>query len=276
MAGEASVVGTPAAVSKVGFVGVGHMGRPMVDRLVAAGVPVEVFARRAEVRAELNATGIATTDSASDLASRSDVLIVCMFNDEQVRDVLLAGRAIASMTAGSVVVSHVTGSPQLSVDLQAAAPAGVTVLDVPISGTEDHIRRGELTLLVGGDREALDRVRAVLAAYSSPILHVGGLGDGQRLKLINNLLFTVHLRVALAAAALGESMGIAASELARVVAECSGRSFAVDLLQHRVPQQLEAGARPYLVKDVDAIREVATAQGISLGDLGELANWVDE
>jgi 3-hydroxyisobutyrate dehydrogenase-like beta-hydroxyacid dehydrogenase len=273
---EASAAGAPGAALRVGFVGVGHMGRPMVDRLVAAGVPVEVFARRVEVRAELHAAGIATVDSASELAGRCDVLIVCMFNDEQVRDALLAGHAIASMRAGSVLVSHVTGSPQLSVDLQTAAPAGVTVLDVPISGTEAHIRRGELTLLVGGDRDVLERIRPVLSTYSSPILHVGGLGDGQRLKLINNLLFAVNLRVALAAAALGESMGIAPAELSRVVAECSGGSFALDLLRHVAPQQIEAGARPYLVKDVGAIRAVAAAQGISLGDLGELANWVDE
>jgi 3-hydroxyisobutyrate dehydrogenase-like beta-hydroxyacid dehydrogenase len=267
---------SPALVLRVGFIGVGHMGRPMVDRLAAAGVPVEVFARRAEVRTELHAAGIATAESAADLASRSDVLIVCMFNDEQVREALLADNAIASMPAGSVLVSHVTGSPQLSTDLQSAAPAGVTVLDVPISGTEDHIRRGELTLLAGGDLDALERIRAVLATYSSPILHVGGLGDGQRLKLVNNLLFTVHLRVALAAVALGESMGIASAELSRVVAECSGSSFAVNLMQHADPRQLEAGARHYLVKDVGLIREVAAAQGISLGELGELANWVFE
>jgi len=258
----------------VGFIGVGHMGRPMVDRLVAAGVPTEVYVRRPELRAELFAGCFPVADSPADLASRVDLLILCFFDDAQVRSVMLDDGTISSMRRGSVLVSHVTGSPNLAVELQAAAPAGVTVLDVPISGTADQIGRGELTLIVGGEPSALERVRPALATYSQPILHVGGLGDAQRVKLINNLLFTVNLRTALAAAKLGESMGIAPAELARIVSECSGGSFAIKLFQHVAPDSMAASARHYLVKDVRVIREVASADGIDLGELGERANWV--
>lgn len=259
---------------KVGFIGVGHMGRPMVDRLVAAGVPTEVFVRRPEAREELEAGGIVVAESATELAARSDLVILCFFSDAQVREVMFDGGVLAAMRAGSILVSHVTGSPQLSRDLQAAAPAGVAVLDVPISGTEDHIRSGQLTLMVGGDVAALDRVRAILATYSNPILHVGGLGDGQRVKLINNLVFTVNLRTALAAAELGESMGVPSAELSRVLSQCSGGSFAINLFQHMPPVGLVDGARHYLIKDVNTIRTVAGEQGIDLGLLGDLANWV--
>jgi 3-hydroxyisobutyrate dehydrogenase len=162
----------------VGFIGVGHMGRPMVERMVAAGVPTEVYVRRSDLRDELVSTGVAVATSASDLAARSDVVILCCFNDAQVREVMLDDGVLSAMRSGSIVVSHVTGSPALSRDLQAAAPEGVTVLDVPISGTDDHIRRGQLTLMVGGDVAALDRIRSVLATYGNPILHVGGLGGG--------------------------------------------------------------------------------------------------
>jgi 3-hydroxyisobutyrate dehydrogenase-like beta-hydroxyacid dehydrogenase len=258
----------------VGFIGVGHMGRPMVDRLVAAGVPTEVYVRRPEVRTELAAGGVAIADSAADLAGRVELLILCFFSDAQVREVMLDDDVLASMRPGSVLVSHVTGSPDLSVELQEAAPPGVTVLDVPISGTDEQIRRGELTLMVGGDRDALERVRPALATYATPILDVGGLGDAQRVKLINNLLFTVNLRAALAAAQLGVSMGIAPGELSRVVSECSGASFPLALFQHLPPEHLATAARHYLVKDVSVIREVAAAQGVDLGDLGELADWV--
>jgi 3-hydroxyisobutyrate dehydrogenase-like beta-hydroxyacid dehydrogenase len=262
--------------TRVGFIGVGHMGRPMVDRLVAAGAPTEVYVRRQELRDELASAGIAVAASATDLAARSELVILCFFNDAQVREVMLDDGVLAAMRPGSILVSHVTGSPALSRDLQAAAPEGVTVLDVPISGTDDHIRRGQLTLMVGGDLAALDRIRPVLEAYANPILHVGGLGDGQRVKLINNLVFTVNLRTALAAAELGESMGVPAAELSRVLSECSGGSFAINLFQHMPPESLAGGARHYLIKDVSTIREVAGEQGIELGLLGELANWVFE
>ena len=261
---------------RVGFIGVGQMGRPMVDRLLAAGVPTEVFVRRPEVRAELEAVRVSVADSAQDLAARSDLVILCFFSDDQVREVMLDDAVLQSMPPGSVLVSHVTGSPALAVDLQAAAPEGVTVLDVPISGTDDHIRRGELTLMVGGDPAALDRIRPALESYCNPILHVGGLGDGQRIKLINNLLFTVQLKVALHGAALARSMGIPADEFSRIVSECSGDSFAIRLFQQVPPEAMASGARHYLVKDVSVIREVAAAQGIELGELGELANWVFE
>ena len=261
---------------KIGFIGVGHMGRPMVDRLVAAGWPTEVFVRRPELRAELAAAGVAVADSPHELAARSDLTILCFFSDAQVREVMLDDGVLKSMQSGAVLVSHVTGSPALSIELQASAPDGVTVLDVPISGTDDHIRRGELTLMVGGDESALERIRPALQSYCNPILHVGGLGDGQRIKLINNLLFAVQLKVVLDGAALAASMGIAAEELARVVSECSGDSFAIRLFRDVPPDALANGARHYLVKDVTVIREVAAAQGIELGELGEMAGWVFE
>jgi 3-hydroxyisobutyrate dehydrogenase len=268
--------GTGTGPDRVGFVGAGQMGRPMVDRMVAAGIPVTVYARRAEHRDELGAAGIATADSPVALAGDVDVVIVCLYHDDQVRSLMIDDGVLAAMRPGSVLVSHVTGSPAVPRDLQAAAPAGVTVLDVPISGTADHIRRGELTLMVGGDVSALERVEPVFATYCDPILHVGRLGDGQRVKLLNNLVFTVNLQTALRAAALGESMGVPVAELARVLGECSGGSFAIDLLRHADPATLTTAARPYLVKDVSTIREVAAEQGIDLGPLGRLAEWVFE
>jgi 3-hydroxyisobutyrate dehydrogenase len=248
----------------------------MVDRLVAADVSTEVFVRRPELRAELAAGGVNVATSATALAVEVDVVILCFFNDAQVREVVIDGGVAAAMRPGSVLVSHVTGSPSLSSELQAAAGEGVTVLDVPISGTQDSIRAGQLTLLVGGDAVALDVARPALETYGNPIIHVGGLGDGQRIKLINNLLFTVHLDIALKGAALAESMGISASELSRIVSECSGSSFALNLFKEIPPEQMKEGARHYLIKDVAVIREVAGEQGIDLAELGDLANWVDE
>jgi 3-hydroxyisobutyrate dehydrogenase-like beta-hydroxyacid dehydrogenase len=217
---------------------------------------------------------VAIADSAAELAARCDLLILCLFDDAQVRSLMLDAGTIGHLRAGSVVASHVTGSPSLADELQHAAPAGVTLLDAPISGTSDHIRRGELTVLVGGDRQALDRARPAFESYADPIIHVGGLGDGQRAKLVNNLLFTVNLGVAVKAARLGRALGFEPPQLASVIGECSGSSFAFDLFKSRDPETLSAGARHYLVKDIDAVRVVADELEIDLGELGELAGWV--
>ena len=261
---------------QIGFIGVGQMGRPMVDRLIGAGWQTKVFVRRADQRAELEAAGIAVADSAVALAADVDLLILCLFSDGQVRESVIESGALAAMKPGSVVVCHTTGSPDQSPEMQASAPDGVTVLDVPISGTADHVRSGQLTLLVGGDAAALERVRAALASYADPILEVGGLGDGQRIKLINNLLFTVHLRVGIEAAALAESIGIPATEFSRIVSACSGDSFVVRMFRDVRPQAMGTSAKHFLAKDVEVVRAVADEQHIDLGLLGELAGWVFE
>jgi 3-hydroxyisobutyrate dehydrogenase-like beta-hydroxyacid dehydrogenase len=111
----------------------------------------------------------------------------------------------------------------------------------------------------------------VLATYSDPIVHVGGVGDGQRIKLLNNLLFTTHLRIALEAATLAETIGITPVQVARVLRTCSGNSYALALLEHLDAATISQSARPYLAKDVAVVREVAAGLGVDLGLLGSMA-----
>jgi 3-hydroxyisobutyrate dehydrogenase-like beta-hydroxyacid dehydrogenase len=259
----------------VGFIGAGQMGRPMVDRLAAAGQRLTVFARRADASADLEAAGLTVSSDLVALAGSVDILIACLFSDAQLRDVLLDGGVLAAMRAGSTLITHVTGSPDLVVEIDARAPAGVRVIDGPMSGIAAGIRNGRLTLLLGGDAEDIERARPVLAAYADNILHVGVIGDAQRIKLINNLLFTVNLQMALAAAKLGEAMSITPSTLARTLATCSGNSYALAIFAGMSPETIKVEARPFLAKDVAVVHEVATSMGIDLGILGQLADWVN-
>lgn len=260
---------------QIGFIGVGQMGRPMVDRMVAAGHSVSAYVRRPELGDELAGRGVTIRDSAVTLAAASDVLIVCLFSDVQQRRVLIDGGVAAAMQPGSVLVTHVTGSPRFSEELVAAVTDGVSVLDAPMSGTSDQIRAGTLAVLVGGDETALDRVRSILSSYSNPITHVGHLGDAQKIKLVNNLLFTVNLNAAVEAMRLAASMGIESGDLARVLRHTSGGSFVSNLMEHVPPESMMAAAKPYLVKDVAAVRAAAADIGLELGPLGDLASWVD-
>lgn len=265
----------PVGDLRVGFIGAGQMGRPMVDRLVGAGVATTVYARRPEARSELDEAGITAVASATEAASIADVLILCTFNDTQVREVLYDDGALATMRPGSVLASHVTGSPHLARELLERAPEGVGVLDVPVSGGAVEIAAGVLTLLVGGDPDHLERARPALETYGNPIIHVGGLGDAQLVKLINNLLFTVHLGLAADAADLAEALGLDPASMASAISACSGDSGAIRLMQDMPVRATMGGARPYLVKDVSSVRAVASELGVDLGRLGELASWVD-
>ncbi|HEX5585745.1 MAG TPA: NAD(P)-binding domain-containing protein [Acidimicrobiia bacterium] len=260
----------------VGFLGVGQMGRPMVDRLAATGWAPSVYVRRPDLAVELRGANVAVAESAAALAAAVDVLVVCFFSDAQFREVMLDDGALAAMRPGAIVATHTTGSPDLVLELADRAPDGVRIVDAPVSGTAVDIAAGHLTVLVGGDRADVERVRPVLAAYADPIIEVGALGDAMRVKLVNNLLFTVNLRIALEAGNLAQSLGVAPSDLARALAHCSGDTYALRLLSTGAsPEQLEAGVLPYLAKDVSVVREVGAGMGADLGLLGELAGWVD-
>jgi 3-hydroxyisobutyrate dehydrogenase-like beta-hydroxyacid dehydrogenase len=261
---------------KVGFLGVGQMGRPMVGRLLAGDLPVTFYARRPEVAAEVTAAGARSLDSPGAVASECDVLIVCLFSDAQVEQLLADGGVLAAMQPGAVLVNHVTGSPALARELAAAAPAGVGYVDAPVSGSAESIAAGELTILAGGDSAHLESARPALETYASPIIPVGGVGDAQLVKLVNNLLFTVHLRIAGEITDLAASQGIERTALVEALHHCSGHSFALDVLAASPFAETRENAGPYLRKDIGAVREVAAELGMDLGLLGELAGWVDD
>jgi 3-hydroxyisobutyrate dehydrogenase-like beta-hydroxyacid dehydrogenase len=256
------------------------MGMPMVERISAAGFPLSVFVRRPEVAERLAAQGIGVAASARDAAAASDVVIVCTFSDAQLREVVFGdqqhGGVLAALPPGAVLVNHVTGSPTLALEMAGSAPPGAAVVDAPVSGTPEQIRAGELTILAGAAPDALEKVRPVLATYASTILHVGAVGDAQRLKLLNNLVFTAHLRIAVLASELANSMGISDAALAGALVHCSGTSLPISMLDRLPATTLAAGARPFLAKDVAVIRDVAAGMGLDLGPLGSLAGWVTD
>jgi 3-hydroxyisobutyrate dehydrogenase-like beta-hydroxyacid dehydrogenase len=127
-----------------------------------------------------------------------------------------------------------------------------------------------VTLYVGGPDTALARARPVLAAYGQPILHLGPLGSGQLVKLVNNALFAAQVQLAAEALRIGQRLGVDGGALAGGVAAGSGASRAMDILGGDLAR-LE-GLRRFLVKDIDVLREVADALSLDLGILGTVAS----
>jgi 3-hydroxyisobutyrate dehydrogenase-like beta-hydroxyacid dehydrogenase len=256
---------------RVGIVGLGEMGMPMLERLRAAGHEVGFQARRPEVVEVASSHGAQVVDGFGDC----DVVLICVYSDEQVREV--APAIVSSMRPGAVLVNHTTGDPATATWLaDLAGERGVLVLDGALSGSPQSIRAGSLTLLIGGEEAVLDRARAALESYSEPILQVGALGDGQRVKLINNALLGAHLGLAAEAERVAADMGVDPAAALAAISQCSGDSSALRLVVTLgSAANLEAAAGRFLRKDAEVVAQVAAAADIALGKLAP-ANWRDD
>jgi 3-hydroxyisobutyrate dehydrogenase len=246
---------------KIGWVGLGGIGVAMVARALAAGHDIMAY-ERGEGVAEVRAAGAELSTDYMAVAAQSEVLGLCVFSDAQLHQVLFDGGALAALRPGSVLAIHTTGAPDLAREIGARAPAGVSVLDATFSGGPAQVRAGELTLMIGGEAEAIDRARPLLETYANKIHHVGPLGRGQMIKLMNNLLFAANLQHAAEILKIGEQQGFKSWEAARIIQDCSGASMAMGLFQAEAPvSRMLSGARPYMEKDV----AVAAASGAAIG-----------
>ena len=257
---------------KIGFIGAGRMGSPMVARLVGAGHDVAALGRSDEKRAAVAQLGAAAVSDLAELRGQADVVVVCVFTDEQVRQVCLAGDLLAGMAPGSALVVHTTGSPR-TVEAIAERATGDDVLDAPVSGGPHNAAGGELTLFVGGADDAVARLRPVLSCYGDRILHVGPLGAGQKVKLINNALFAAQIGLLSGSVELGARLGVPESTLLAALPHGSAASRVLDIVA--ASGSVASFARmagQFVGKDVAVVRSVAAELG---GDLGVLDDVID-
>jgi 3-hydroxyisobutyrate dehydrogenase-like beta-hydroxyacid dehydrogenase len=245
------------------------MGRPMVDRLRGAGHDVRVWTRSAPTRAALAAAGVPVAADPAAVGREVDLLLVCVFSDEQVRAACLDGDVLTALAPGSVVVVHTTGSPRTVAAIAAAvADRGIEVIDAPVSGGPHDIAAGRITLFLGGSAGAVAKAQPVLASYGDPVLHVGALGAGQQVKLINNAVFAAQIGLLTDAARLGAELGVAEPALLSAMTHGSAAGMA---LSGSVARGSVAGfaetARDFITKDVAVVRAVAADLGADLGVL---------
>ena len=217
--------------ARVGFVGLGSQGAPMARRIVEAGFPTTLWARRPESLEPFldNAASIVT--SPAELGAASDVLGVCVVDDRGVEEVLSGPEgALAAMADGSIVVIHSTVHPLTCTRLQEDHPH-LHVLDAPVSGGGHMAAAGQLLVMVGGPADVVERSRAVLETFGDPVLHLGPLGSGQEAKLLNNAVFAAQLAVATEAFSLAAERGLDQQAVATILANGSGRSYAADVVR---------------------------------------------
>lgn len=173
----------------IGFIGLGLMGAAMVERLQALGYAVTVLAHRNRANVDLAVKrGADEAKTARELASASDVVMLCVDTSASVEERMLGpDGVIAGVRTGAIVIDFGTSMPDSTRRLGAAlADKGVVMLDAPLGRTPSHAKEGKLNIMGAGDLAAFERVKPVLDDLGENVFHVGSLGAGHALKLINN------------------------------------------------------------------------------------------
>ncbi len=217
---------------RAGFIGMGSQGAPMARRIVDAGLPLTLWARRPETLEPYADTAAVVASTPAEQASNSDVVGVCVVNDQDVEDVVLRDDGVlAGMAPGGVIAIHATIHPETCRRLAAqAAERGVDLVDAPVSGGGMAAADGKLLVMVGGEAAVVEKARPVFATYGDPIIHLGGVGSGQMAKVINNFLFTAQLTVAVETFDFAARLGVDRAALGQVLATGSGGSFATNVV----------------------------------------------
>ena len=256
-------------MTRVGFIGTGRMGAPMVGRLVNAGHEVRALSRTPEKASAVEHLGASVVNDPVAVAEGADAVIVCVFTDDQVREVCLADSLVAAMSPDAVLVVHTTGSPRTA---QSIAALGVDVVDAPVSGGPHDVAAGRVTLFVGGEDDAVKRVRPLLSSYGDPVLHVGRTGSGQLVKLINNALFAAQLGLVAEGVRLGGVLGIPEPALLEALTHGSAGSRALgNIARAGSAAAFIDAVGDFIGKDVAVVRETVAGLG---GDLGALDDVV--
>jgi 2-hydroxy-3-oxopropionate reductase len=244
----------------------------MVGRLVDAGHQVRALGRSDEKRSAITELGADAVDEIAEVCADAEAVAICVFTDEQVRQICVADGLVAAMPAGSTLVLHTTGSPRTAEAIaQRATPHAVQVVDAPVSGGPHNAAAGALTLFVGGADDAVATVRPVLSSYGDPILHVGPVGAGQKLKLVNNALFAAQIGLLSNAVELAVCLGVSESALLTALPHGSAASRVLDIVAAggSVSSFVET-AGEFVAKDIAVVRQIAAELGSDLGVLDDV------
>jgi 3-hydroxyisobutyrate dehydrogenase-like beta-hydroxyacid dehydrogenase len=244
------------------------MGFPMAKRLVGAGFEfVKVFDVLEERTRPLVALGAVSTASPKEAAEGSEALVLMVANADQAKGVLFGeGGAAEALPEGAAVVIMSTIGPQDVRELaNALAERGLRTLDAPVSGGVARAEKGDLLIMAGGPEDLFEELRPVLGAMGSSVVHCGPhVGDGQAVKLVNQLLCGVHIAAAAEALAYAEALGLAPRFVFETIRHGAANSF---MLEDRGERMLEEAFVPpksaldIFVKDMGLVRNAAEERG---------------
>ncbi len=225
----------------IGFIGMGHMGILMAQRLLQAGYQLTVYDRTSEKTHNVAQHGACVVDSPRALAAGSDVVISCVADNHALESVMQGPEgALAGARAETIFIEMSTVYPQESRHIFEAAKAkGACMIDAAISGSTSHAQEGSLLLFVGGEQEIYQRCKPILDVLAKATFYMGGSGMGTTMKLVVNSLLGLGLQAVAEAMALGEKAGLQKKLLLEVLSQTAVISPAQrEKLEKRLSERL--------------------------------------
>jgi 3-hydroxyisobutyrate dehydrogenase len=245
----------------VGFIGVGNMGNPMAGNVLKAGFPMTVFDKSTKAMENLVKGGAKAAASVDDVVKAADVILTCLPMSPDVEGLYLgAGGLIEKARPGTVLIDLSSVLPSTPRKLEPAAKArGLHFLEAPVSGGTSGAKAGTLAIMVGGDAQVLEKVRAVLQPIGPNIFHVGPVGAGNTVKAINNMMACVNSLAMMEGVVLGAKAGLDPMVVYEVVKASSGGSKALERIPTAlVPRKFEPGFKVQLMnKDLETFNTIA-------------------
>jgi len=251
---------------KIGFIGLGIMGRGMTRNLLKAGFDVTVWNRTTSRMDELGAEGAKTAQSPADLAAQCDILITCVSDTPDVEAVILGENGVIhGIKSGALVIDMSTISPQATREIAAQlAQKGAEMLDAPISGGSEGAAKGTLSIMVGGAAAQVERAMPIFQAMGKTITHIGDIGSGQLVKLVNQILVVGNMLAVSEALLFAQAGGLDLSKTLNAVAGGAAGSW---MLSNRGSQAIVRDFRPGFTidlqqKDLRLVLEASDQMGI--------------
>lgn len=253
---------------KVGFIGLGAMGRPMALHLLHAGHALHVFARRAEAARPLTDAGAVLRATPAALAAASDVVFTIVTSSRDVEEVALGENGVIhGAKPGTVLVDMSTIAPGMARHIAARlAERGIDMLDAPVSGGEAGAISATLAIMAGGRPEVLERARPLLEKLGKTIVHVGPNGAGQVTKACNQMIMVAAIEACAEAMLLAERSGVDLNKVQQALSGGSAKSRVLEVFGGRMAaRDFKAGVEARLHhKDFGILMNEAMALGVAM------------
>jgi len=253
---------------RIGFIGLGRMGKPMSLNLIKAGFELTVHSRSRAPIQELAAAGAAVAGSARELAESSEIVITCLPDSPDVEAVVLGSSGVLEGVApGSLFIDHSTIKPEVARRIaDQLGQHGVLALDAPVSGGDVGAKAGTLAIMVGGPPEAFERARPVFEAVGKTITYVGESGAGQVAKACNQIMVAAQMTALAELLLLAQKLGVSAPRVVEAIKGGAAQCWTLDVKPARLfAGERRPGFKAHLMhKDLAIVLDTARAYGMPL------------